>query len=249
MTVRHEVHGRVLVVRIEREHKRNAIDEQTTAGIDAALNLLDDDPALWVGVLTGTTTVFCAGTDIKDGPGPATERGGPYGVIRRRRIKPLIAAVEGVAFGGGFEIAMACDVVVASTAARFALPETRRGLVANSGALFRAMRALPLHIAKELLVTGAELSAERAYHFGVVNRLSAPGEALATALGVADEICQSSPVSVRATLAAIAEQVEAADAAGWRATEAAETSVRDGADRQEGLDAFFERRAPEWPGR
>ncbi len=249
MTVRHEVRGRVLVVRIERERKRNAIDAETTAGIDAALNLLDDDPALWVGVLTGTSTVFCAGTDILAGPGPDTQRGGRYGIIHRRRVKPLVAAVEGVAFGGGFEIAMACDVVVASTAARFALPETRRGLVANSGGLFRATRALPLHVAKEVLITGAELSAERAYHFGVVNRLSAPGDALTSALGVAEEICQSSPVSVRATLAAIAEQAEGADAAGWRATDAAETTVRAAADRQEGLDAFFERRAPDWPGR
>ena len=239
----------MLVVRIEREDKRNAIDAETTAGIDAALNLLDDDPALWVGVLTGTSTVFCAGTDIKVGPGPDTERGGRYGVIQRSRVKPLVAAVEGVAFGGGFEIALACDLIVASTAARFALPETRRGLVANSGALFRVTRALPVHVAKELLITGAELPAERAHHFGVVNRLSAPGQALRTALGIAEEICRSSPLAVRATLAALAEQAEDADAAGWRATEAAETIVRAGADRQEGLDAFFERRAPDWPGR
>jgi enoyl-CoA hydratase/carnithine racemase len=199
VAVTQETRGRILVVRIEREHKRNAIDVDTALGINAALNRLDDDPALWVGVLTGTQTVFSAGTDLKDGAGARTERGGEYGLIRRRRVKPLIAAVEGVTFGGGFEIALACDLVVASTTARFALPETRRGVVASSGALFRAVRALPLHVAKELLITGAELDAERGYHLGLVNRVTEPGQALPGAIALADQICASSPVSVRGT--------------------------------------------------
>jgi len=137
---------------MQREAKRNAIDAETTAGLDAALNLLEDDAELWAGVLTGTSTVFSAA------PTCATvrrthARGGEYGLMRRRHSTPLIAAVEGVAFGGGFELALACDLIVASKAARFALPETRRGVVATSGALFRAMRALPLYVAKELLIT------------------------------------------------------------------------------------------------
>jgi enoyl-CoA hydratase len=135
--VPYETSGRTLVVRIDRENRRNAIDVATALDIDAALNRLEDDPELWVGVITGTATVFSAGTDLKDGEGARTERGGEYGLIRRRRSKPLIAAVEGIAFGGGFEIALACDIVVASTSARFALPETRRGVVASSGALQR----------------------------------------------------------------------------------------------------------------
>jgi enoyl-CoA hydratase/carnithine racemase len=244
-----EVLDRVIVVRIDREEKRNAIDAETTMGIDAALNRLDDDPQLWVGVLTGTKTVFSAGTDLKDGAGGRTERGGEYGVIRRRRLKPLIAAVEGIAFGGGFEIALACDLVVAASTARFALPETRRGLVATSGALFRVIRALPLHVAKELLITGAELSGERAGQLGVVNRVTEPGGALQCALALAGDICLSSPVSVRATLAAIAGQLDEQDAKGWAATAQAIETITAGPDMEEGIAAFFERRPPRWQAR
>ncbi|TVT19755.1 enoyl-CoA hydratase-related protein [Amycolatopsis acidiphila] len=249
MAVTSEVRERILIVRIEREEKRNAIDVETALGIDEALNRLDDDPELWVGVLTGTRTVFSAGTDLKNGMDARTERGGEYGIIRRKRVKPLVAAVEGVAFGGGFEIALACDLVVASRSARFALPESLRGLVATSGALFRVIRALPLHLAKELLITGAELNAERAHQFGFVNRVTEAGQALEGALAVAEEICASSPVSVRTTLAAIAAQLEEQDRKGWAETARAQETVRASADMQEGINAFFERRPPRWQGR
>jgi enoyl-CoA hydratase len=247
-TVRSERRGRVLVVRIEREAKRNAIDRGTADGIDEALNLFEDDNDLWAAVITGTATVFSAGTDLKDGSG-RTERGGEYGVIRRRRAKPLIAAVEGVAFGGGFEIALACDLVVAARTARFALPESRRGVVASSGALFRAMRALPLNVARELLITGTVLDAERGYQLGFVNRVTDPGLALAVALELAEDICASSPVSVAASLTALAAQHDAEDAAGWAATAEAVERVTAGDDMNEGVTAFFEKRQPRWTGR
>jgi enoyl-CoA hydratase/carnithine racemase len=247
-TVRTERRGRVLVVRIEREAKRNAIDRATADGIDRALNQFEDDDELLAGVITGTTTVFSAGTDLRDGSG-RTERGGEYGLIRRRRSKPLVAAVEGPAFGGGFEIALACDLVVASRSARFALPESRRGVVASSGALFRAMRALPLNVARELLITGAELDAERGYQIGFVNRVTEPGGALAAALELAEDICASSPVAVAASLTALAAQHEADDAAGWEATARAVERVTASEDMKEGVSAFFERRAPRWTGR
>jgi enoyl-CoA hydratase len=247
--VRQERRDRVLVIRMEREAKRNAIDELMTRGLDEALNRLDDDDELWAGVITGTTTVFSAGTDLRDGAGLPTGRGGEYGVIRRRRAKPLIAAVEGTAFGGGFEITLACDLVVAARTARFALPESRRGVVASSGALLRAMRALPLNVARELLITGAVLDAERGYQLGFVNRVTEPGQALTAALGLAADICASSPVSVAASLAALNAQHEPADAAGWAATAAAVDRVQAGQDMREGIAAFFERRPPRWTGR
>jgi enoyl-CoA hydratase/carnithine racemase len=192
--------------------------------------------------------VFSAGTDLKDGSG-RTERGGEYGLIRRRRVKPLIAAVEGPAFGGGFEIALACDLVVAARTARFALPESRRGVVASSGALFRAMRALPLNVARELLITGAVLDADRGYQIGFVNSVTDPGQALTVALELADDICTSSPVSVAASLAALAALHDADDAAGWAATAEAVERVKASDDMREGVAAFFEKRPPRWTGR
>lgn len=246
MAVTTGTHGRVLVVRIDRPEKRNAIDGATARAIDEALNGYQDDPALRVAILTGTPELFCAGTDIVAGPGEPTERGGRYGVIRRSLTKPLLAAVEGLALGGGFEIAMACDLVVASRTASFGLPETRRGLVANSGALLRATRCLPRNVARELLITGTRLDGRRAYEIGFVNRLTEPGHAVEGALELAAEITESSPTAVAATLRALEEQEQAAEDAGWAATRRAEDRIAAGPDKQEGLDAFAAKRAPRW---
>jgi enoyl-CoA hydratase/carnithine racemase len=156
--------------------------------------------------------------------------------------------VEGPAFGGGFEIALACDLVVASRTARFALPESRRGVIASSGALFRALRALPLNVAKELLITGAVLDADRGHQLGFVNRVTEPGGALAAALELAEDVCASSPVSVAASLAAITAQHDAADATGWDLTAQAVERVTASDDIGEGVTAFFEKRQPRWTG-
>ena len=241
--------GRVLVIAMRRPEKRNAVNRELAFALSEAFDLLDDDDALWVGVLTGTPDVFSAGTDLRDGADARTERGGEYGLIRRQRRKPLIAAVEGPSLGGGFEMALACDMVVASTTARFALPESRRGLIPSSGALFRALRALPVHVAKQMMITGTELTAERAHALGVVNEVTAPGAALESATRLAEDVCQSSPVAVRAILAGVAEQFDDRDVAGWAATDRAVAAVMASSDLREGIDAFFERRPPQWSGR
>jgi enoyl-CoA hydratase/carnithine racemase len=239
----------VLVVRIEREAKRNAIDQETADAIGAAMDELDDDADLWAGVITGTRSVFCAGSDLGLSASARTERGGEYGLIRRERVKPLIAAVEGIAYGGGFEIALACDVIVASTSARFALPEVKRGVTASSGALFRITRALPRQISVEMLITGEPIDVQRAYDLGLIGHLVAEGTALERALELAEAICQNSPTSVQATLAGLRTLIRDDDAAGWAATAETVGRVVHSADRAEGIAAFHEKRPPRWVGR
>lgn len=247
--VRCDRDGPVLVITMCREHKRNAVDRALADAIDLALNQLEDDPDLRVGVLTGGTQVFCAGSDLKSRGDYVTDRGGEYGVIRRRRGKPLIAAVEGLALGGGMEIVLACDMVVAATDARFGLPEVMRGVLPTCGALFRALVALPPNIAREMVLSGEPIDAARAHALGLVNQLSAPGEALARALVLARRIGNNAPLSVQASLQAMNGLLAAADAAGWEATAKALAVISGSADYTEGVQAFFERRAPVWQGR
>ena len=244
-----ERRGRVLVIRMNRPGKRNAVDAAMTAGLDHALDLLDDDPGLWCGVLAGDRQAFCAGTDLARGAGTPTERGGGYGVVRRDRRTPLVAAVEGVAYGGGFEIVLACDMVVAGRAARFALPEVARGVIANCGALFRGPRALPLNVAKQMLLTGQPLDAERAWSLGLVNELVDPGRAEEAALALAGQVCANAPVAVAASLRALESVVSEPDERGWAATARATEAVAASADREEGVAAFLEKRTPRWSGR
>ena len=243
-----EVRGRVLVIRLEREAKRNAIDADMAEGIDAALNRLEDDPDLWVGVLTGTRSVFCAGTDMRAGV-HTTERGGQYGIIRRHRTKPLIAAVEGAALGGGFEVVLSCDLVVASKTAEFGLPEVKRSLVPICGGLFRAPKALPRNVARELLLTGDSIDAKRAHRLGLANLVCAPGEALDEAVALADRICRNGPVAVRETMRFLASLDAPDEAHGWEETLESEDVIRNAEDTREGVTAFFEKRDPNWSGR
>ena len=247
--VRAERTGRLLVVRMCREAKRNAVNRQLADELDAAFNQLEDDDDLWAGVLTGTGSVFCAGSDLTAGGDYLTERGGEYGLIRRRRRKPLIAAVEGPALGGGLELVLACDLVVASRTARFGLPEVSRGLVASSGALFRAPRALPASVARELLLTGEPIDADRGYAVGLVNQVTEPGDAVAAAVALGERICANAPVAVQATLVAANRWLAAAEEFGWQVTADALATIGASQDYQEGIAAFLEKRSPRWAGR
>jgi len=249
MPVLVERDGSVLVIELQREEKRNAIDPALTAEIDAAMNQLEDDPDLWVGIITGGTSVFSAGSDLKLTGGKPTPRGGEYGIIRRTHQKPLIAAVEGLALGGGMEIVLACDLVVASVSASFGLPEIKRGLFALYGGVFRATRALPLNIAKEIVLTGDPISAERAASFGFVNVLCANGEALSEAKSLAARIVVNAPVSVRESLRVVERTVGASDDFAWEATKDAARVVWASEDSVEGRSAFLEKRPPVWRNR
>lgn len=247
--VESERRDRVWIIRMNRPHKRNAIDAAMTAALDAALNEFEDDPDLWVAVLTGTDEFFSAGTDLSAGSGTPTERGGEYGIIRRRRRKPLIAAVEGFALGGGMEIVLACDLVAAGRAARFGLPEARRGVIAACAGLFRTQRALQLNVAKEILLTGDPITAERAYQLGFVNTVAETGGAIAAALALAERICRNAPVPVRESLVALEAMNSADDEQAWWITESAKRATRESQDIQEGIAAFLERREPRWTGK
>lgn len=246
--VRTQVRGRVLVVTIDRPERRNAIDRATADGLDAALNRLEDDPDLWCGVITGAGGYFCAGSDLTANHDYVTPRGGEYGIVRRDRGTPLIAAVEGFALGGGMEIVMACDLVVAASDARFGLPEVRIGLLPTCGGLFRGPRALPVNVARELVLTGDPMTATRAHELGFVNRITLAGGALDGALRMAERICENAPVAVQACVRALDDAL-GGNTLGWAATDAAKGTVLPSADAAEGVDAFLTKRPPEWTGR
>ena len=248
MTVSTSRHGRTLVVTMDREAKRNALNADITAGIDAAMNELEDDPELWCGVLTGGERVFSAGADLAGGPGEPTERGGLVGLITRQRSKPLIAAVEGYALGGGMELVLCCDLVVASAEAEFGLPEVRRGLMPDFGGAFRVARALPLNVAREMLLTAQNLSAERAERLGFVNLVTPPGEALAGALTLADRVCGNAPLAVREALGLINAEANGDETQMWSRSDAAHGRLVASVDVREGISAFFEKRPANWTG-
>src|SRR5688500_18755382 len=197
-----EQRGHVGLITIRRPEARNAVNGDVANGVEAAVDQLEQADDVWVGVLTGEGTVFSAGADLKaissgGAGGLATQRGGFAGLVQRDRSKPIIAAVDGPALAGGCEIALACDLIVASRAARFGIPEVKRSLAAAAGGLFRLPQKLPFNIAMELALTGDPIDAERAHHFGLVNVLCDEGKAVEAAIDLAERICVNAPLAVR----------------------------------------------------
>ncbi|AXI77287.1 crotonase/enoyl-CoA hydratase family protein [Peterkaempfera bronchialis] len=251
-----ERRGPVAVLTLNRPEVLNAVDSALAAELGAALDLLDRDPELRVGVLTGAGRAFCAGADLKALAAgepvhdPAHEEWGFAGITHHPVRKPLIAAVDGVAYGGGTEIVLACDLVVAGEEARFGLPEASRGLLAGAGGLIRLPQQVPFRAAMEAALTGEPISAATAREWHLVNRLVPQGEALSMALVLAERIAANAPLSVQASRRLIrAAAAGAPESEIWSENAEFSTQLLASQDAKEGMLAFAERRSPVWQGR
>nr|WP_145551493.1 crotonase/enoyl-CoA hydratase family protein [Variovorax boronicumulans] len=247
-----EVHGNVLVMTMHRPEARNAMDRATAEALAAALDELDAREDLRLGVVTGSGGTFCSGMDLKGflrGERPSVEGRGFAGLTEKPPRKVLIAAVEGYALAGGFEMVLACDLVVASRAAKFGLPEVKRGLVASAGGLMRLPRRIPYHVAMEFALTGNMLDAERAYALGLVNRLAEPGQALADALQLAASVAANGPLAVATSKRIVSESADWSQAEMFERQKPIAAPVFTSADAREGSAAFAEKRKPNWTGR
>ena len=257
--VQYEVQGRIGVITLNRPEARNAVNGDVAAGVEAAIDQLEADPAVWVGIIRANTEgqerpVFCAGADLKainsgNAAGLATKRGGFAGFAYRDRVKPVIVAVDGLATAGGCEIVLAADLVVATTRSAFGLAEVKRNLIAGAGGLFRLPRAIGRSAAMEMILTGEPLSAQRAYDLGLVNRLVEPGEAFDAAVTLANQVTAAAPLAVYASRKVVLAAAYEDDDTLKRMTNEEFAGVMASEDTKEGLTAFIEKRLPNWQGR
>lgn len=251
--------GRVAIVVMDRPEARNAMNLEMTDQLNDTYDRLTQDDETWAVVVTGAgDCAFCAGQDLNEvGLALQREQSGEAhrpsygfgGITRREFPKPLIAAVNGFALGGGFEICLACDLVVAEEHATFGLPEVKRGIFAGAGGLVRLGRRLPMTLALELAMTGESLSAQRAFELGLVNRVVPSGQGVRAALELAELICQAAPLSVRLTKRVVRSSVEQGEDELFALQARLGAELRQTEDYREGPRAFLEKRAPRWQGR
>ena len=247
-----ERRGNVLLITINRPEVRNAVNAAVAAGVAGALDELDGDDALSVGVLSGAGGFFSAGMDLGAfvrGESPWFGDRGFAGIAQRSSRKPLIAAIEGFALAGGMEVALACDLIVAAKGAKMGIPEVKRSLVAAGGALLRLPRRIPYHVVMELALTGDPLPAERFHEYGLVNRLVEPGAAVDAALELAGELAKNGPLALVAAKQILQEQFDWSSAEMWERQGAIAGPVMASEDAKEGASAFKEKREPVWKGR
>jgi enoyl-CoA hydratase len=247
-----ERHDGVLTITINRSAHKNAVNHEVAVQLASALNLLDTDPALSVGVLTGAGGTFSAGMDLKafaKGQTPSLPGRGLGGLTRAVVRKPLIAAVEGWALGGGFELALACDLIVAAHYAKFGFPEVKRGLIAGEGGVIRLPRRVPYHVALSVLLTGEPISAADAKQYGLVSELTASGTALQGAHELAQSIARNAPLALTAVKQVLRETQGLDDAGAFKRQDQIASSLLRSQDAREGAQAFAEKRPPVWHGR
>jgi enoyl-CoA hydratase len=247
-----ERRGSVLLITINRPEVRNAVNGAVAAGVAGALDELDGDDALSVGVLTGAGGYFSAGMDLGafvKGESPWFGDRGFAGIAQRASQKPLIAAIEGFALAGGMEIALGCDLIVAAKGAKLGIPEAKRSLIAAGGALLRLPRRMPYHVVMELALTGDPMLAERFHEFGLVNRLAEPGAAVDVAIELAEQLAKNGPLALIGSKRVLQEQVDWSTAEMWDKQGAITGPVFASDDAKEGASAFKEKREPVWKGR
>jgi enoyl-CoA hydratase len=251
---------RVAVITLNRPEARNAVNPGVARGLEAAVDQLEADPETWVGVLCANTAdqerpVFCAGADLKviqetgDASVLDTERGGFAGFVYRERTKPIVVAVDGLAVAGGLEIVLASDVVVATTRSQFGLAEVKRNLIAAAGGLFRLPRAVGQAVAMDAILTGEPISAQRAFELGLVSRLVEPGQAMAEATRVAQQIVAAAPLAVRASRRVVLAARDQPEDKLRQLSRDLLIEVVASEDTTEGLTAFAEKRSPKWRGK
>ena len=241
----------ILLIRIDRPHRRNAFDGATARAMESVINNYEADHNLHCAIITGSDTVFSSGQDLAAVPykdfGTSEKRGG-FGIMKVPPTKPVIAAVEGMALGGGLELCLSCDLVVASRTAQMGLPEVARSLLALGGGLFRLAKRIPYHIAMEMILTGQHYSAEYMKEIGLVNQLAEPGRAAERAIELAHKIIKNAPLAVQASKLIVQKSVDWTDEESWEKQEGYAGPVLSSQDFHEGLRAFAEKRKPEWKG-
>jgi enoyl-CoA hydratase len=242
----------VLTITINRPKQKNAVNRDVAVAVAAALDELEADPSLSVGVITGAGGTFSAGMDLKafaGGQTPILPGRGFGGLTQAEVRKPLIAAVEGWALGGGFEMVLACDLIVAAQDAKFGLPEVKRGLIAGEGGVIRLPRRIPYHVALKVLLTGEPLTAVDAEQHGLVSELTTSGAALQVAQELAQRIAGNAPLALAKVKQVLRDTQGLNDSEAFERQAKDAYSLLDSEDAHEGALAFAEKRAPAWRGR